>query len=230
MRDTTGDFETDLRSSLTRWNISPGADALGRMATHFESLVEANRSMNLTRITEPAEAAVKHYADSLAPLLWAEREQASIETVLDVGTGAGFPAVPLAIMRPEWTITALDGTGKKIDFVRRSAETLGLTNLQCEHAHSTHWHPGQRFDLVLCRALATLPKAIEQTARFVADGGWLLVFQTAGGVSPASEAVTTPQLPPGLVSCEPFHYELHLGEQRLTRLLAVYRRGTARSR
>lgn len=219
------DFETAITESLTRWSIVRDAKSLGRFREHYGLLIEANRAINLTRITGPVEAAVKHYADSLAPLPWAQREQVSIQTVLDVGTGAGFPAVPLAITRPDWTITALDGTGKKIDFVRRSAETLGLINLRCEHAHSTHWDTDQRFDLVLCRALAALPKAIEQSAPFVADGGWLVVFQTASGGAPSPEAA--PHLPHGLVPREPFHYELQLGEEKLPRLLAVYHRKTA---
>ena len=81
------------------------------MWAHFFRLTEANRHFNLTRITSVAEAAVKHYADSLSLLampLVGSRDRLS---VLDVGTGGGFPAIPLAIMQKAWHITAIDGTG-----------------------------------------------------------------------------------------------------------------------
>ncbi len=133
-------FETALTEALSHWNMPITSGQLAQMRTHFDALVETNRVMNLTRITDPKEAAIKHYADSLALLLWIDERRISVKSILDIGTGGGFPAVPLAITRPDWLITAIDGTGKKIDFVRRTAKTIGLDNLHCVHTHSCHWN------------------------------------------------------------------------------------------
>ena len=114
-------MERPLAQRLARWQIKLSPKQLGQMVAHHDAMVEANRRLNLTRITDPVESAVRHYADSLALLAWSRDSAVSIRTLLDVGTGAGFPAVPLAIMKPKWKITAIDGTKKKIDFVRETA-------------------------------------------------------------------------------------------------------------
>ena len=95
--------------------------------------------MNLTRITRPAEAAVRLYADSLAVLSWARQSgnETGVRTVLDIGTGAGFPAVPLAVAAPDWRITAIEATNKKAAFVEQSARRVGAENLRVILRHET---------------------------------------------------------------------------------------------
>jgi 16S rRNA (guanine527-N7)-methyltransferase len=180
--------------------------------------------MNLTRITDPVEAAVKHYADSLALLLWVRERAIAVQNILDVGTGAGFPAIPLAVLRPDWSVTAIDATGKKIEFVRRTATELGLTNIRCEHAHSRHWRVAERFSPVVFRALTALPAALESTSRYVSQRGWLVAYRTASDDpderQDADRAATGLDLEPQ----EPFAYELHAGDEVLRRVLRVYQR------
>lgn len=198
----TNPFDLALRSTLRKWGITISPERMRRLRTHFDLMVEANRSVNLTRITDPIEAAVKHYADSLALLLWVARRSVEVTSVLDVGTGAGFPAVPLAVMRPDWSITAIDATRKKIDFLRRAAAAIGLENLHTEHAHSQHWEQSSAgsepttssrsssargFDLVVFRALAKLAKSLEQTAGYVASGGRIVAYRSAAD-DPSDEA------------------------------------------
>lgn len=217
-------FDNALTKALEGLEISMGADEFARCRTHFELVVEANRSINLTRITEPAAAAVKHYADSLALLRWVEERRLDFGTVLDVGTGAGFPAVPLAIVRPQWTITAIDATAKKIRFVRSATETLGLTNLTCEHAHSRHWRPVRQFDLVVTRALTALPGALEQTAGHIVPGGTLVAYKTAS-IDPAeADAATDTAARLALHPGKRYTYDLSCEGETLKRELYIYRK------
>ena len=167
-------FSSHLIDALVDLRLSPTDDQLRKLHGHYNAMIEANRSFNLTRITDPKEAAIKHYADSLALLPWADGVGEKIDSVLDVGTGAGFPAFPLAVLRPQWSVTAIDATRKKTDFVARTAASLGVENLRCEHAHSEHWKAfpeggrpsANQYHLVVFRALSKPAKAIQQAGRF----------------------------------------------------------------
>ena len=193
------------------------------MAAHFEGMIDANRVINLTRITDPAAAAVKHYADSLSVLDWARQQAVQFGTVIDIGTGAGFPAMPLAIMAPHCRVTAIDGTGKKIDFLHRTAAALGLSNLRAEHVHSEHWVTKQRFDLVVARALGPLDRCIRTGAKFVGRGGWVVVFKTKGINPEELKEAEQEAERAGLRECERHPYQLTLGGETMPRLLFVYR-------
>ena len=133
------EFDSEVSGSLGRWSVAVSTNQLVKLRSHFEAVIEVNRVMNLTRITNPIDAAVKHYVDSSALLPWIAARKINAASLLDVGTGAGFPAVPLAVLRPNWAITAIDATRKKVDFVSRTVVAMGLTNLRVEHAHSDHW-------------------------------------------------------------------------------------------
>ena len=224
MNTVPAEFEDTLSHLLAQWRIDCTPVQLGMLRAHFESLLEANSRMNLTRITDPTEAAVKHYADSLALLLWVRDRGIEVGTVLDVGSGAGFPAVPLAVMRPEWQVTALDGTAKKIGFVEQAAKTLRLPNLRAVHAHSTHWADGRTADVVTVRAVAKMAKCMRDTIELVAPGGWLVAYKTADiRDDELSEAQS--QCPASGFRSEPaFEYELSLRDDRLRRALYSFRK------
>lgn len=102
---------------------------LEQFSRYYELLVETNKVMNLTAITEPEEVAVKHMVDSL---LAYEAEMAG-KTLADVGTGAGFPGVPLKIYCPELKVTLIDSLGKRLRFLQHVIEELGLKGIRCEH-------------------------------------------------------------------------------------------------
>jgi len=169
-----------------RLEISP--DAADQMFRHFCLMIDANRRFNLTRITDPKEAAVKHYADSLA-LLTADflPTKRNLE-VLDVGSGAGFPAVPLAIMCPHWTITAIDGTRKKTDFINRTAEILHLGNLHATHARAADLtrHGAHTFDLITLRAVGKIRPLLREIHTLIHPHGWA-VFYKAGQLDPQEQ-------------------------------------------
>lgn len=171
-------FQDALTTAVAPWNLGLTGEQVQRMADHYAAMVEANKSFNLTRITDPVEAAVKHYADSLALVAWANAEKLEIRRVLDIGTGAGFPAVPLAITRPDWEVTAVDGTRKKVDFLAKAAVDLGLSNLTAIHAHSDHWETRERFDVVTARAMGSIEECLEAARPFVGRGGRVALFRT----------------------------------------------------
>ena len=197
---------------------------LHQLRAHFEAVVETNRVMNLTRITDPVEAAVKHYADSLALLPWTRDRSITLRTILDVGTGAGFPAVPLAVIRSEWAATAIDATRKKVEFLTRTVAAIGLTNVHVEHAHAAHWRPKRPFDVVVVRALAPLGKCLELCAAFVKPSGWLVAYKTASVDRDEIAAAERVLKKTRMRVEEPFPYELQMGDQTLHRTLHLFQR------
>ncbi len=217
-------FDVALRGALDRWRVPIRPRQLERLRRHFAIILDTNRRFNLTRITNPIEAAVKHYADSLALLLWTRGCSVDAGTVLDIGTGAGFPAVPLAVMRPDWSITAVDATGKKVDFVARVSATLHLNNLTVEHAHSAHWSPGRTFDMVIFRAVARLGQMLRDTCRHASPGGWLIAYKGETLASGEQEAASRAASALRLQFVDRHCYDLELGGQTLRRTLHIYRR------
>ena len=217
-------FELALRRILDRWEVTISPGQLDLLKAHFEAVIDTNRTMNLTRITEPLDAAVKHYADSLAMLLWAHKRRIAVKTLLDVGTGAGYPAVPLAVMRPDWSVTAIDATGKKVRFLARLADELQLPNLHLEHAHSLHWPEKRRFQVVVLRGIGPLTKCLEQAAPYVARGGRLVAYKTATLPHQELQLALERARQLGFRPDEPFAYELELEGEILRRALHIYRK------
>jgi 16S rRNA (guanine527-N7)-methyltransferase len=229
-----GEFEEALCLTLDPWSVSITSEQLSLLRQHFESVVLVNQSMNLTRITDPVDAAVKHYADSLAMLAW-ERDRGMGESsvaaadaaagvhVLDVGTGAGYPAVPLAVMRPTWRLVALDGTRKKADFVARFAGEAKLENLQSLHAHSDHWESRQVFDRVTTRAVASLGPVMRTCRRRVRRSGRIVAYKTLRLTDEEMDGAKQAADELNLVMEEPFQYELRCRGEVLERALYTVR-------
>ena len=145
----------------------------------LDELERWNRKVNLTAVRDREQMRVLHIEDSLAarPLLSGKR-------ILDVGTGAGFPGLPLAIAEPAREFTLLDGNNKKIMFVQHAVGVLGLDNVTAVKARVEDYDPGHRFDTVIARALATLPKLVKIAGHLVREGG---VFVALKGRYPAKE-------------------------------------------
>ncbi len=134
-------------------------------------MLEVNKTMNLTAIKQEGAIILKHYADSLAVCSYLDDEA----SVIDVGCGAGFPTLPLAIFRPDLNITALDSTAKRIEYVRATAKLLELDNVTAiaERAEVLASSPSyrERFDYATARAVAALPVLTELCLPFVKIGG-----------------------------------------------------------
>ena len=144
---------------------------------HFSTiLVEKNKVMNLTGITQPREVATLHLLDSLALLPMAPL---SGKKIVDVGTGAGFPGVPLKIVLPESHVTLLDSLNKRIDFLHESCDALGLSDVDCAHARAEEFGHREEFDYAVSRAVAALPVLCELCLPLVKVGGEFLAMKSS---------------------------------------------------
>ena len=173
-------FEATLRESCSGLGLPLADRQCELLWGHYARMVEANSQFNLTRITGPAEAAIKHYADSLALLACPWIQRARRLQVLDVGTGAGFPAIPLAICCPEWKLTAIDGTAKKARFVAEAAEALGIPNLTAEHARGDELARTRvgMADLIVLRAVGRVAPMLSEVHRLARGGGLIVCYKT----------------------------------------------------
>ena len=176
-----------LRMGLPALGLDPALseplEAFSRM------LLERNRVMNLTAITEPRDVAALHLLDSLELIPLAGLTG---ETVVDVGTGAGFPGVPLAVALPEAKVTLLDSLGKRVDFLREACGRLGLENTVCVHARAEEFDNRERFDAAVSRAVAALPVLAELCLPLVRVGGRFLAMKSSHeDLEAASAAIKT---------------------------------------
>lgn len=152
----------------------PNRDAVVlKAAHHLRLIVEANTTMNLTRITNPREAAIKHVLDSVVP--W--RLFADAAHTLDAGTGAGFPGIPLAIALPERRFTLSESTGKKARFVESAVAALGLTNVAVSVERAEDLCRTQRFDVITARAVAPVFRLVAWLAPAMRQGARGLLYK-----------------------------------------------------
>ena len=149
-----------------------------------ELLITENQKYNLTRIDSPEQIRFRHFLDSLAGLSILDESAKKTEkplSILDIGSGAGFPGLVLAMVRPQWHITSLEATGKKATFQKTVCDALGLKNVTVLHARAeeTAHHAAyrQQFDAVTARALAALPILAELSLAFVKIGGLALYWK-----------------------------------------------------
>ncbi len=221
-------YDESLRAAARSLGMELTASAIAQLGRHYEMVVEANRRFNLTRITEAAAFAVKHHADSLALLSWVGQGVSDAGglsgrvQVLDVGTGAGLPAVPLAIVRPDWAVTAIDGTGKKARFVGECAVALGLANLSAVQARAEIWNPSGQFDIVAMKALGPLKRCLATSARHVRPGGFLVCYKTPELAADEIESGLGYSEKLGWPVAVRYDYELPLGDEVLRRTFWVF--------
>ena len=184
-------MQTILRAGLAELGLDGSkAEPLEAFA---RAVLEKNKVMNLTAITDDADFARLHLLDSAALLSIADFGG---KRVVDVGTGAGFPGVPLRILCPDVRMTLLDSTGKRIDFLRETCDALGLTGVDCVHARAEEFAAEQRerFDLAVSRAVAALPVLCELCLPLVKVGGQFLAMKSTRSdeeLEGAMDAITT---------------------------------------
>ena len=184
-------METLLRQGLTALGLS--ADAAPALARYGALLIETNKVMNLTAITEPADVAALHFLDSAALLTL---EDFRGRSVADVGTGAGFPGLPLKIVEPTISLTLLDALQKRVTFLETVCRELGLTGVDCVHGRAEEFAGEHResFDIVTSRAVASLRVLAELCLPLVKPGGAFLAMKSVdsgGELREAEKALST---------------------------------------
>ena len=147
---------------------------------YYELLVEWNKVMNLTGITEFDEVMQKHFVDSVAAAEYVEMEK--INSLIDVGTGAGFPGIPLKIVYPHLQVTLLDSLNKRIKFLEEVVDNLGLTGIETVHGRAEDAAKKaeyrEQFDLSVSRAVANLASLTEYCLPFVKVGGKFVSYKS----------------------------------------------------
>ncbi len=172
-----GAFEAALASALDTIGLEREPEALRLCSAHFAALVEANAVTNLTRIDSPQDAAQKHYADSLLPLCFGLLKPNA--RVLDIGSGAGFPGLPLAFFRQDLEMTLLDSQIKRVNFLKACVGALvpGMEVVHARAEEAARSDMRMAFDAVVSRALAPLNVLLELSLPFLKDGGVAICYK-----------------------------------------------------
>ena len=169
-----------LTDGLTELGITLSEKQLEQFATYYEMLVEKNKVMNLTAITQWDEVLEKHFLDSVS-LIRAKDLSQSI-SVLDLGTGAGFPGIPLKIVFPNLKITLADSLNKRVSFLNEVIEALKLDNIEAVHGRAEELARDgkyrEKYDLCVSRAVANLSTLSEYCLPFVTLGGEFISYKS----------------------------------------------------
>ena len=157
---------------------------------YMEGILAWNEKVNLTNITDPAEFRIKHNADSLMCVDFPEFLEA--ETVIDVGTGGGFPGIPLAVYAPEKQFTLLDSLNKRLKIIDELAGELGIKNITIVHGRAEDAARAkehrEKYDLCVSRAVSNLATLSEYCLPFIKVGGYLLAYKGPGAEEEVKEA------------------------------------------
>lgn len=169
-----------LKLSLQELGLQPSEKQIEQFMMYYELLVEWNSFMNLTAITEFNEVCLKHFVDSVS--LCKAIDCSEKKRVIDVGTGAGFPGIPLKIMYPNFQITLLDSLGKRVKFLNEVISKLGLSNIEAIHGRAEDYvkEKGSRegYDLCVSRAVANLSTLSEYCLPYVKKEGYFISYKS----------------------------------------------------
>lgn len=172
-------FVDELKVAATEYGLNLTEDQISAFNKYYELLYEWNKKINLTAITEPKDVAIKHMVDSLSCFkadLFKENT-----SLIDVGTGAGFPGLPLKIFYPSLKLTLLDSLNKRVKFLQLVVDELGLKDVEVIHARSEEAARNkkyrEKFDLATARAVARLPIICEYCLPFVKEGGTFIALK-----------------------------------------------------
>ena len=193
----------------------------GQYERYFELLVEWNEKINLTAITEKDEVYLKHFYDSIAPILQGLIENQPIR-LLDIGAGAGFPSLPMKILFPELDVTIIDSLNKRINFLHLLAEELGLSGVHFYHGRAEDFAQDKafraQFDIVTARAVARMQVLSELTIPYLKVGGRLLALKASNAPEELEEAKNALNLLFSKVE-DNLQYELPNGDPRYITLV-----------
>ena len=169
------EFEKEFNELISKYNIKSN-NITKQLYNYMECILESNNNINLTSITNPNEFIVKHFIDSLIISEYIDGNK-----ILDVGTGAGFPGIPLAINNPDKNFVLLDSVNKKLNVIRGTLPKIGINNVDVIHsraedlAHDNEYR--EQFDCVVSRAVANLTTLVEYMLPFAKVGGMIICLK-----------------------------------------------------
>ena len=167
----------DLKEIFAKYNINVSQDQADMFDEYFSMLVETNKHLNLTAITEERDVLIKHFLDSALP----EKIIPQNATLVDVGTGAGFPALPLKIVRPDLKVCLVDSLNKRVNFLKDVCDILKLQNVSAVHSRAEDFAKNNRekFDVAVARAVAQLNTLAEYLLPLVKVGGIAVIYKSS---------------------------------------------------
>ena len=164
-----------IKSSFENYGIVLTDKQVEQFEIYYNFLVEENEKYNLTAITEKNEVAIKHFVDSVLPYKTIPQNA----SIIDVGTGAGFPGVPLKILREDLKLTLLDSLQKRVRFLKELTHKLELKNVTCVHARAEDYcrEKREKFDVATSRAVAATNTLSEYLIPYIKKGGLVLMYK-----------------------------------------------------
>lgn len=178
-RGFMADF-TSFQKGLNKLGIVLNNGQFEQFYQYYEMLIEKNKVMNLTAITDYEEVIHKHFLDSLSIVLWKDFQKQN--SIIDIGTGAGFPGIPLKIAFPKLDIVLLDSLNKRVNFLNEVIDELGLKGIQAVHGRAEDFarkpEYREQFDCCVSRAVANLATLSEYCIPFVKTGGYFVPYKS----------------------------------------------------
>lgn len=162
----------ELPTAASAFGVKLDDTQLQALQRLLDALNDWNQRMNLTAIRDPQQQVSKHLLDSLSLQPWLRGT-----LIADIGTGAGFPGLPLALVNPDKQFVLIDSVNKKLKFVEHAAQAMGLTNVTVLHTRAQDLKPEQRFDCVLSRAVGSIENFVKWCGHLCASGGRLLAMK-----------------------------------------------------
>lgn len=208
-----------LKTCLNALKIDINDQQLSLFERYYDMLIDWNTRFNLTAITEKDEVIVKHFTDSASASFLLDSDDRAV----DIGSGAGFPSIPLAILRPDVSFTMVDSLNKRVKFLDAVIQDLNLSNCRAVHSRSEDFANTKKgfFDVALARAVAPLPTLLEYLIPLLKVGGKAICYKSHG----AKDEIITAQNAASEFGCDIDNvYDFDLPQSDIFRSLVVYKK------
>lgn len=167
---------------FSKYNIEINNEQVNKFNKYYRLLIEWNKKINLTAITDYEDVIKKHFLDSVLLLKVYHKSLFALKNIIDVGTGAGFPGIPLAIMLPEAKFTLVDSLNKRIEFLKEIVDILEINNITLIHSRAEDLgidpEYREKYDICVSRAVASLPLLLEYCSPFIRKEGILYMYKS----------------------------------------------------
>lgn len=172
-----------MKKIFSDYNIEIDNEQINKFDRYYKLLIKWNEKINLTTVTDYEDVIKKHFLDSVLLLKIYKKDLFDLKHVIDVGTGAGFPGIPLAIMLPNTHFTLIDSLNKRIEFLKEVVRVLEIKNITLVHGRAedlgTDSNYREKFDICVSRAVAALPLLLEYCSPFIRKDGVLYMYNSS---------------------------------------------------